>query len=138
MCFGTDAMLRRCMDIVLEYRGNVIEKANSFKYLGIQLDPKLSFHDHVEYIYRKMVPRLKMLAKIRNITGQGMSMYLYKALLLPILDYGDIIFDCLMQRDNARLQSLQNSALHIVLRADRRMSVMAMHRELNVDLLENR
>ena len=61
--------------MVIEYRGAAIDRADCFKYLGIQLDPKLTFHDHVEYIYRKMIPRLKMLAKIRNITGQGMCSY---------------------------------------------------------------
>ena len=58
--------------------------------------------------------------------------------MLPIFDYGDIIFDCLLQRDSARLQRLQNSALRIILRADRRTSVKQMHTELSVDFLENR
>ena len=51
MVFGTDFMLHRCNNIVVECKGKLTEKAKCYKYLAIQLDAKLTFYEHVEYIY---------------------------------------------------------------------------------------
>ena len=63
---------------------------------------------------------------------------LYKTISVPILDYCDIVYDVLTQRDIFRLQKLQNSALQIIGKADRRTSVTELHAEFKLDTLVNR
>ena len=51
---------------------------------------------------------------------------------MPLLDYGDVVYDCLTTKDSAVLQRLQNCALRIILQADKRAHVVTMHQELEM------
>ena len=55
-----------------------------------------------------------------------------------MLDYCDIIYNCLSQRDSFRLQKIQNSALRIVLQTSKRISITELHYVHNLDTLVNR
>ena len=59
----------------------VIEAVEEFKYLGIILDRKLTFSNHVEYLTRKGVSRLKMLGRTRKYLSKNSSLLLYKTLM---------------------------------------------------------
>ncbi len=102
------------------------------------LDPKLTFSTHVEYIKRKAISRLKMLGKTRAIVGADTSLQLYKSLITPLFDYAAPAYDCLSQKDSYTLQTVQNCALRIILKQDRRSHIVDMHRELKLHYLADR
>ena len=62
---------------------------------------------------------------------------LYKATILPIFDYNDIIYNLLNQQQLTKVQRLQNRALRLVF-MDRKLSVQEMHTRANVEYLEQR
>ncbi len=95
MIFGPRQMISKCNDLSISYNNKEIELVVRFKYLGLILDGTLSFKHDVEYICHKIVPRLKMLAKMRSIASEAVCLHLYKALLMPMLDYWDVVYDCL-------------------------------------------
>ena len=110
--------------------GDKIESVQKFKYLGVILDPTLSFTEHVEYIRNKVIPRLKMLEKTRCMVDKDTSLKLYKSLITPLFDYCSVVYDCLSARDTDRLQKIQNCALRIILKMDRRTHIKDMHEEV--------
>ena len=63
---------------------------------------------------------------------------LYKSLMSPIFDYADVVYDCLSARESRALQKLQNSALRIVLKKDRRSHVADLHKDTNMHYLADR
>ena len=79
-----------------------------------------------------MIPRLRMLGKLKHTIRKNLKLLPYKTLIMPLFDYGDIIYDGLNQRDNIMLQRLQNSALRIILDVKRDCSTELMHSELNL------
>ena len=63
---------------------------------------------------------------------------IYKTLILPIMEYGDIIYDCLSAKDAATLQKLQNSCLKHVSQLPRLTSTAYIHATLDVEYLSVR
>ena len=105
------------------------------KYMGIVLDPQLNFGKHVEYLQSKLIPKIRTLGKISRIIKQSTSLMIYKTLILPIMEYGDIIYDCLSAKDAATLQKLQNSCLKHILQLPRLTSTSYIHTTLDVEYL---
>ncbi len=126
MLFGTHHTLSRIGDIQVKIGDTTIARVDKAKYLGVILDPTLTFNRHVDYLISKMIGRLKMLSRTRPIVTTETSLMLYKTLYVPILDYCDIVYDVLSQCDTCRLQKMQNSALRIIGKADRHASISAL------------
>ena len=72
MIFGTRHILKNYSDISVTYNNSVIERVDKFKYLGVILDPLLSWCDHVDYISTVVsksigvIRRVKILSTIKN------------------------------------------------------------------------
>ena len=54
---------------------------------------------------------MKLLSKIRHTIDQQIAVMLYKPLIVPNIDYGDVIYHYLNQKDSKMLQRLQNMRL---------------------------
>ena len=100
----------------------------------MKLDSQLMFSEHANYIRSKTFTKIKFLGRIRNNLDQSTATMLYQTLILPIFDYGDIIYNCLSQKDAVMLQRLQNMSLKTILKANKRTSTAAIHDELNITL----
>ncbi len=87
---------------------------------------------------KKLIGHLKMLGKLKPRVGEVVSLQLYKSLILPVLDYGDIIYDCLSARDSKRLQTIQNCALRIIKGTDRFTPSVQLHVDQKLLFLSDR
>ena len=126
MLFGTKYMLSTYTNFSLEIDGQSIERVSSFKYLGIKVDPGLTFDSHVASIQSKTLAKIKLLGRARAFLPQELCLSVYKSLVLPMFDFNDFIYDCLT------LQKLQNIAFRSILRHDKRASVLLMHEQLGM------
>ena len=88
----------------------------------------------VQYIQSKVIPRLKMLHKVRSVSNQSTSL----KHSWHILDYGDIIYDGITDKESSKLQKLQNGARRIILRRGYLESTDEMHNDLGIDKLQLR
>ena len=84
-----------------------VGRSSCQKYLGIYLDEKLSFSNHVEKNISKANKDICVLSKLCNILTRNYLIAIYKSFIRPQLDYGIIIFD-------QQIESVQyNAALAI-------------------------
>ena len=113
MYFGTSHCLKDITTRDFEFTGTVVERVESYKYLGIMLDNKLRFDKYINYLCGKIYPKLKMLSRIRRNIGQGTAVYLYNCLINPLFAFGDYIFDAITQADSNKLQVLQNNCIRV-------------------------
>ena len=104
-----------------------IEVVSKFKYLGLFLDSELMFNDHVEFLKRKLIGCLKMLGSLTPLIGQNLSISLFKTLIIHVLDYVDIVYDCLNAKKCAEILKLQNYAMWIISQTGFDMSTVVMH-----------
>ena len=77
--------------------GVKLEQVSTFKCLGVMVDSRLSFAENTEYIYSKVIKQTGVLGRLRYFLSQDMALYLYKQLILPLVDYGDIFYDGTIQ-----------------------------------------
>ncbi len=138
MCFGTRYQVSKLSDTRVYYNGTEIELVSSYKYLGVMLDSYLNYTANTEYITKKLVSRIGLLGRTRKFLSQTTCVYLYRLLILPLLDYMDYIYDGTTQRNIMILQKLQNSAARRILRAKHDTPSAEMHQELGWDKLELR
>ena len=48
----------------VSYESTRLEHVDSFEYLGVMLDPGLTFDDHVKYLKSKLYVRIKLLGRV--------------------------------------------------------------------------
>ena len=76
------------------FNNNVISSTDSHKHLGIILDSKLSFVNHLKEkisIVNKGIGIIRR--RLYNCLPRFTLINIYKAYVRPLLDYGDIIYD---------------------------------------------
>ena len=72
---------------------DIIQQTDTYKYLGITLDSKLSFNHYVDLLINRLANKIWLLAKTRAFIYSNTSILLYKTMTLPYFDYGDIFYD---------------------------------------------
>ena len=70
-----------------------VERASSQKHLGLILDEKLNFKQHIESAIAKINKGVAVIKKLRYSLPRKSLITIYKAFLRPLIDYGDIIYD---------------------------------------------
>jgi hypothetical protein len=66
----------------------VIEIVNEIKYLGLILDTKLSWKNHVNYVKDKLIKYIRIFYMLRFVCSTELMRILYFALINSKLDYG--------------------------------------------------
>lgn len=79
------------LDISFE-DGSLLSKVVLFKYLGLWLDPELPFKQHIDCIIKKSYGCLSSLYRSINCFSFQVRKRLISQLILPIIDYADIIY----------------------------------------------
>ena len=72
---------------------NIVTQSLTQKHLGIFLDTKLDFQEHLESIFSKVNKTIGLLRKLHHILPRSPLLTVYKSFIRPHLDYGDIIYD---------------------------------------------
>jgi len=73
--------------IVLECNGNVIERVENFKYLGIIIDDKFNFKPHFELVVKKVCSNIGMIHKNRRLITPHVLKLLINAHINSVTDY---------------------------------------------------
>ena len=93
---------------------NTIEFVNVYKYLGIQLEPKLLFHSQFNDTYKLASYKLLLLRRVRPAITEFTALTIVKSMLLPYLDMGNFFFSSQTQKDQGKLDVILNTALRLV------------------------
>ena len=79
---------RQLKKINLNINKNNIKQVFTSKYLGVYLDNKLTWQEHVQNLHVKLSKFTGVVYKIRNFVPQKIIMMLYNALIGSYLRYG--------------------------------------------------
>ena len=99
----------------------------TYKYLGFTLDSTLSYDYQVKCVSNMVSYKVNLLAKIRKYLTDDVALKIYKSMILPYFDYGDIMYDGANQGGLEKLQRLQNKGLKICKGLDRRHDTDDLH-----------
>lgn len=111
--------------------GEVIERVEVMKYLGVMLDGKLNFNEHIDYTIRKAARKFGVMCRIsRSLTAEA-KVNVYNSLIAPHFDYCASVLFLANQTQLKRMQVLQSRVMRLILRCDRLTS-----RQLMLDCLQ--
>ena len=83
-------------------------------------------------IHSKAVKKLGLIRKSRQFLDQSTALMLYQILLLPQINYCDIVYDTTSMADKNKLQIVQNCALRTILNCDKFTLIDYMHNKLKI------
>ena len=115
MVFGTRYQIKKFRGDKLHVDGKAIQRVPSFKYLGLILDPTLSFNLQIANVKNIVSHKMFMLSKIRRYLDNDCMLCIYRSMVLPYLDYGDVAIANASPFLLGKLQSLQDKCLKICL-----------------------
>ena len=105
------------------------------KYLGVLLDTKLSFKNHItQSIQRanKAVSILFCILKKNSHASVESKMTIYRAYIRPILTYAGILFQNCPKTHFGRLQVMQNKSLRMALSKPYATRISKLHKEAKI------
>ena len=76
--------------------------------------------------------KLGAIQKIRHNLDRATTLLLYKSLVLPLIDYCDIVCGATFKDKLYKLQLFQNNACRTILLVDMDVHVFDMHRDLGI------
>ena len=77
----------------LNFNNAVVIQSTTHKNLGMILDTKLDFQEHLKGKLSKISRTIGLLIKLQKILTRPQLLTIYKSFIRPRLDYGDIIYD---------------------------------------------
>ena len=125
-------------DIILKVDNQQITRVHSYCYLGITLDEQLNYEQHAQLVIKRVSNKLNQLRSMRYFLNKKASLLIYKNMILPILEYGDIFFSSLSAATLNKLQVIQNRALRLAIDCRRVLNTKDLHKEAKLDKLKVR
>ena len=105
-----------------------IEYVSNYRYLGIIVDSSLTFKNQMQNTIKIVAHKISLLQKIRHFITQTAAIPIYKTMILPYFDYGDIILYNFPTKISNKLQALQDRALKICYKPRNHTHVDILHR----------
>ena len=105
---------RSCQCPLILLHGARLEQVHHFKYLGVWLSDDLTWDRHVEYVTNKARCHLGYIFRMfAPFCSPDSLIRLYHSQVLPLIDYGCIVWDPFLVRHKQRLERVQLFATRI-------------------------
>ena len=115
---------RATENINIRLNNNELEKVSSVKILGIFVDNRLAFNIHINHICKKISNRIKLIRRLKNKLTENILNMIFKAIVLPIIDYGICIYGFTYHSHYTRIEKLIRTAAKTICSSDAENSVL--------------
>ena len=136
--FSTKALKNQLVHLNIVIAGEKIKSAPTYKYLGVTLDPLLSYSHHIATVKRNVQHKLYLFNKIKYNMPKTAAIKIVKSMILPIMDYCDVFYGIATKTNCHKLQLLQNRALKIAYRRQGITNIATLHRKAKLNKLKHR
>lgn len=114
----------------LSIDNSAIEQVDTFKYLGVLIDNKLSFSPHIEFTVKKVAKKIGYMYRTCYGMDRWTKTIVYQTIIEPYFEYCSSILFLSNQGDMNKLQRLQNKAMRCIIGCDRYTPINDMLNEL--------
>ena len=132
MVFGSTNMLNKTPPPVIGMDNVPLQVVTAYRYLGVTLDNQLSYNSHVDKLIGTVTAKLKQFQRMRSFLNTRAALMVYKNMMLPMLEYGDVFLTATTCVNRKRLQTLQNKGLRCALNKGIETSTDDLHGEANL------
>ena len=92
MALGSKNSIKKDKGKDLFLNGEKLPFVPTFKFLGVFLDQTLNFRHHLDMLINTINFKLYLLSKIRKYLNNSCALTIYKSMIIPYLDYADVIY----------------------------------------------
>ena len=136
--YGLKSQTRKITEHSLLMNRTKLDRVSSYNYLGVHLDMNLNFHKYLQGCIQRATHKIYMLSKIRRYIDVNTATTIYKTMILPVMEYGDVVYENSDLKLLDKLQILQNRALRICLNRQVHIPVILLHQECKIAKLKAR
>ena len=120
------------LNVKLSIDGELINEVDQIKFLGVLIDNKLTWKQHIAYVSGKIARGIGMIIKARQYLNKQGLISLYYSFIYPYLTYCNHIWGSTSKTSLKRLTTLQNKAVRIIAHARWRASSDPIYKHLNI------
>ena len=124
----------------LVINGDDVQWSNVVKYLGMQLDRRLTFGPHIQSLITRSEKAMRCLYPLINRRSRlrmSNRLLLFKSIYRPTFTYGAPVFTRCAATHKRRLQLHQNRILKLMMNKPRRFSTSRLHNLAGVDMIND-
>ena len=114
-----------------------IAETDSLMLLGIAVDCKLNFNEHISNVCRKASQRIGVIMRLRNLIPTEAKLQLYKSAILPHLTYCHLVWHFCRASDTRKLERVQERGMRAIFR-DKQSSYNQLLERAKLPTLHNR
>ena len=121
-------------ELNISLNGRIIERVNTFKFLGVLLDNKLSWGAHINLLSNKLSRTIGILSRLKKILPCNVLLLIYNSLFTSYINYaitswgyGTIV----------RLSRLQKKAVRIITKSKYRSHSSPLFKKLKILKVED-
>ena len=131
--------LKKATHPPLLFNNNNVSQVNFQTHLGVILDVKLTFEEHLKNVFNKANKTIGLLRKLSNLLPRQALVIIYKSFIRPHLDHGDVLYDQAFNNSfNAKMESIQYNACLAITGAIRGTPREKIYQELGLESLQLR
>ena len=116
------------IDIIFD--NTQVTRESYHRHLGIVFSENLTWKNHVDYIFTKIARRMNVLKSIQRRVPRACLENIYECMILPIIEYADVVYDNLSKQLSNELEKIQRQAALACTGAYRHTQHQAILREL--------
>lgn len=115
-----------------------LEFSTTVKILGVVIDTKLRFNEHIKKLLQKTYLKLKLLYQNKDILNKSLRIKLCKSQVLSIVSYANTVYyPCLDQITKNRIQKIQNTCCRYIFNIRKYDRISYKRTELGWPKMEN-
>jgi len=118
--------------------GFEIKDVECHKHLGLILNKKATWSDHIKSIHSKAIVRIGILRSFKYKFDRTTLETLYISFIRPTMEYASCVWDNCTLRDSQLLESLQTEAARICTGLPKYCSLKRLYTEIGWSTLDNR
>ena len=121
----------------MQIGNDTIEQVKSSRYLGLQLDDKLEWKEHIEALKAKLRKTLQAFKIVKNYLTNDQKRQMYYAYFFSRLQYGIELFGHTTKGYMKELQVLQSKAIKVLYKKEFRTPTKELHKEFKILLVKD-
>ena len=138
MLFGSSTSLKLVPEFKVKFGVTPLQTVSSYKYLGVTLDRQLNYDLHINKTFASASSKLKQFQHMRSFINVKAALLVFKSMLLPLLEYGDVFLSACTMKNRKKLQVIQNKGLRCALNKGLEASTDELHSEAKLLKLQYR
>ena len=111
-----------------------IENVDSIRYLGITIDNKLSFKNHIDVVNQKLIKFIGLFYRLRKFLSKSQMIQVFKSYVQPVVQYGILIYGNSVLSDISLIDSKLKKLIRIIFNKRKFNSVSDLRRKFNLFL----